>query len=256
MKYTILASIIALVMVASVSADPDLVLYFSFDNFGDVVPDESGKGNDGMIMGSVVMDADGNRGGAASFADEGYIDLEGANFPASDIPVEAMTLCAWAKVEDTGGHHAIFNARANDETWVIHPELRSDGGFRWLLRAAGGNTIFDIRAGSWTPGEWVHFGGVYSSTDSMATLYVNGVEAGTEDARIPNAQIVSDWGMGARVGKNIDDARPFTGLMDDLCIYKRALTVDEIAEVMAGGPPSAAPVSPESSLAVTWGSIK
>jgi hypothetical protein len=61
-------------------------------------------------------------------------------------------------VDNTGDHHALFNARASDQTWLVHPELRSDGGFRWLLRAAGGDTIFDIRAGQWTAGEWIHFG--------------------------------------------------------------------------------------------------
>ena len=124
------------------------------------------------------------------------------------------------------------------------------------VRAAGGQTIFDIRAGQWTAGEWIHFGGVYSAADSKAILYINGEEAGTEDARIPNAQIASDWGLGARVGYNIDNARPFTGLMDDLCTYKRALSQDEVREVMAGGPPSAAPVPDRDTLTTTWGGLK
>ena len=62
--------------------------------------------------------------------------------------------------------------------------------------------------------------------------------------------------MGARVGYNIDDARPFTGLMDDFCIYKKALSQAEVQVVMDGGPPSAAPVPNESSLASTWGEVK
>jgi hypothetical protein len=257
MRFFLLAGVICLVFITSaIAQDADLVIYYSFDNFADTVPDESGNGHDGTVVGDVTSSASGKRGGAAQFANESYIDLDGANFPGSDIPVDAMTLCAWANVENTGNHHALFNARAADETWLIHPELRSDGGFRWLLRAAGGNTIFDIRAGQWTAGEWVHFGGVYSAADDRAILYVNGEEAGTEDARIPNAQIANDWGLGARVGKNIDDARPFTGLMDDFCIYKRALSQDEVREVMAAGPPSAAPVSSENSLSVTWGQLK
>ena len=258
MKYFLFLGMIclALVMTAGAFADPDLVIYYSYDNFGAVVPDESGNGHDGTVTGSVVMDADGKRGGAAKFSDGGFIDLDGPNVPSADLPLDAMTLCAWAKVEDTGGHHAIFNARAADGTWIVHPELRSDGGFRWLLRAAGGNTIFDIRGGQWAAGEWVHFGGVYSAADSKATLYINGEVAGTEDARIPNANIANDWGQGARVGKNIDDARPFTGLMDDLCLYKRALTQDEVKEIMASGPPIATPVSPKDSLTTTWGNVK
>jgi hypothetical protein len=258
MKYLVLAGVIclALIMVMGAWADPDLVIYYSFDSFADVVPDESGKGNDGTVVGDVTPDAGGNRGGAARFANQGYLDLDGPNMPASDIPVDAMTLCAWANVDNTGGDHAIFNARANDQTWLIHPELRSNGQFRWLLRTAGGETIFDIRAGQWTAGEWIHFGGVYSTAGNRGILYINGEEAGTEDARIPNAPIASDWGVGARVGKNVDDVRPFTGLMDDLCMYKRELSQDEVRDVMAGGPPSAAAVSYHDSLTTTWGGIK
>jgi len=257
MKYLFFTVCVALVMVMGAFAqDPDLVIYYSFDSFADMVPDISGNGHDGTVVGDVTADAGGMRDGAAKFAGGAYLDLDGANFPAAQVPVEAMTLCAWAKVDDTGDQHALFNARANDETWIVHPELRTDANFRWLLRTAGGETIFDIRAGAWTPGEWVHFGGVYSSADSLGTLYINGELAGTEDARIANAQIASDWGLGARVGRNIDDARPFTGLMDDFCIYKRALSQDEVKEVMAGGPPIAAPVSPEGDLASTWGGIK
>jgi hypothetical protein len=46
--------------------------------------------------------------------------------------------------------------------------------------------------------------------------------------------IAGDWGSGARVGYNIDNARPFTGLMDMLWLFKRALTQEEISKAMKG----------------------
>jgi len=48
------------------------------------------------------------------------------------------------------------------------------------------------------------------------------------------ADIAGDWGLGARVGLTIDDARPFTGLMDEFRMYTRALSQDEILEIMQG----------------------
>jgi len=261
MKYFMLASSVCLLLILSMSAmaagDPDLVIYYSFDNFGAVVSDESGKGHDGTVVGDVKLDANGKRGGAAKFAKGSYLDLKGDAFPTSDIPVDAMTLCAWAKPENTGDSHAIFNARAEDQTWVVHPEFRGDGKFRWLLRTAGKTTIFDIQQGQWTPDQWVHFAGVYSSTgDNKGILYINGEKLAEEAARVANAKIAGDWKMGARVGKNIDDARPFTGLMDDFCMFKRALSQDEIKTLMVSGPPVASPVSKVKSLTTTWGSIK
>jgi len=258
MKYLLIAGSVCLllVLVAGVWAgDPDLIIYYSFDNFGDVVLDESGKGHNGKVVGEITPDPGGKRGGAAKFTKGAYFDLDGANFPVADVPIDAMTLCAWAKPENTGDHLAIFNARATDQTWLVHPEFRSDGVFRWLLRAAGGVTIFDIKAGQWTADQWYHFAGVYSSADNLAILYINGEKIADKQTE-GNAKIASDWGMGARVGRNIDDARPFAGLMDDFCIFKKALTQSEIQAIMVGGPPSAAPVPTKGSIATTWGEIK
>jgi len=141
--------------------DPQLTLYYTFDEVTDVVLDQSGNGHDGIVMGDVTLDPEGMRNGAAKFATGSYLDLDGPNIPSKHIPTTGMTLAAWVKCEYTGGHHAIFNARAADETWLIHPELRSNDNFRWLLRAAGGSTIFDIRAGRVTWNEWLHFCGMY-----------------------------------------------------------------------------------------------
>jgi len=224
---------------ARLTKDPSIVLYYSFDAFTDVVGDQSGNGHDGLIVGDITPDPGGISNGAAKFAQGSYIDLDGPSFSPQDVPTSGMTLAAWAKCENTGGNHAIFNARASDGTWLIHPELRSNGQFRWLLRAAGQTTIFDIRAGEVTWDEWLHFAGLYDKATGMASLYING-EVVQEQAITNPADIAGDWGNGARVGYNIDNARPFTGLMDIFCIFKRALLPGEIQEVMVGIPPGVA----------------
>jgi hypothetical protein len=224
---------------ARLTKDPSIVLYYSFDAFSDLVIDQSPNGRDGMISGDVVADPEGISKGSARFADGGFIDLDGPSFAPQDVPITGMTIAAWAKCENTGGDHAIFNARASDSTWLIHPELRSSGQFRWLLRAAGGTTIFDIRAGEVTWDEWLHYAGLYDKESAMASLYING-ELVSDQAISTASDIAGDWGNGARVGRNVDNARPFTGLMDIFCIFKRALLPAEIQEVMLGIPPGVA----------------
>ncbi len=258
MKHLLLAVFIclALVLASGVwAADPDLVIYYSYDSFADVVPDDSGKGHDGTIVGDITPDASGKRGGAARFTTGSYLDLDGPNFPAADIPTSAFTLAAWIKCENTGGDHAVFNARAADETWLIHPDIRGGGQYRFCLRGYGGNKICDIKAGTVVWDEWTHYAGTYDRADGKATLYINGEVLEQVDA-LADVDIAGDWGLGARVGYNIDNGRPFTGLMDDLCMYKKALSQEDVQLVMEGGPPSSAPVPDESSLASTWGGIK
>jgi hypothetical protein len=165
-----------------------------------------------------------------------------------------MSLLAWVNVDSLGGDHAIFNARASDETWLIHPEVRGGAGnFRWLLRTDGGTTIFDIRAGVAAPGEWVHFAGVYDRATGAA-LYINGVQVGEG---VGDSPIAADWGLGARVGMNIDNARPFTGMMDDLSIWKRGLTAEEVVAVMEDGAmPAGTAVDASGKATTTWAALK
>ena len=219
--------------------DPDLVIYYSFDEVTDIVADQSGNGIDGVVNGDVSADPAGVRNGAAKFEGTGgptglsFLDLNGPDVPSEYIPTKAITLAAWGKCENTGGDHAIFNARAADTTWIVHPEFRSSGQFRWLLRAAGGTTIFDVRAGEVTWDEWMHYCGTYDKSSGKTTLYINGEVVHEETVASPK-DIAGDWGSGARVGYNIDNARPFTGLMDMLFLFKRALSQEEIPKVMKG----------------------
>jgi hypothetical protein len=214
-------------------ADPDIVIYYSFDEVTDIVADQSGNGIDGVVNGEITLEPEGKRNGAAKFTTGSYLDLDGPSVPAELIPTSGITISAWCKCENTGGHHAIFNARASDATWVVHPEFRSEGNFRWLLRSYGGSTIFDMRAGTVTWDEWMHFAGMYDKAAGKAKLYIDGEVV--QELNVANApDIAGDWDSGARVGYNIDNARPFTGLMDMLFIFKRALLEDELAKAMQG----------------------
>lgn len=239
-------------LVFSASKDPDLIFYFPFEKFdGNTALDMSGNGLNGEIKGNIKI-VDGKFGKCAQFEKTAYIDLNGPNIPDDRIPKSAITLCAWIKCQSTGDHHEIFNARASDGTWVIHPEARGDANnFRWLLRADGAATIFDIRAGSVTWDKWQHFAGVYDGKKGI--LYIDGEVAGEANG---GAKIAKDWGSGARIGRTIDDARPFTGLMDELIMWKKALTKDEIKAIMEKGYEAFLAVSPRESISTTWGQLK
>lgn len=249
----VLVLVIALDVV-NAGTDPDLIFYFTFEQIeGDVIKDQSGNGHHGRIVGKVKINNAGKRGNALELDGQSYLDLDGPSFPQEHIPREAITLCAWVKCKKTGDHHEIFNARASDQTWLIHPELRSEGNFRWLLRSDGGATIFDIRAGSVSWDEWTHFAGVYDGKKGI--LYINGV---VEAENPGGAKIAKDWGSGARIGRTIDEARPFTGLMDDLALWKKALTAEQIKIVMEKGPDAlfAKSVSHAGNIATAWGKLK
>jgi len=258
MKIIVSLSILLCFLISGLSiaiSDPDLIVYFPYEEMsGNIILDQSGNGHNGDVKGKIKIVDNGKRGKAAEFQQGDYIDMNGPDFAADQIPKNEITICAWVNCKKTGDHHEIFNARAADQTWVIHPEIRSEGAFRWLLRTDGGNTIFDFTAGVVEWEKWMHYAGVYDGKKS--TLYINGESVGEGNG---GAKIAKDWGLGARVGRTIDDARPFTGLMDDFNLWKRALTKDEILIIMTKGPEGiikGESVSPNGNVASTWGDLK
>ena len=236
--------------------DPDLVLYFDYEDFdGNTVVEKSGRGYDGEINGNITQSDDGKFGKAALFEAGSFIDLDGPNVNKDDIPTEGMSIVAWINVEAVSDM-AIFNTRAADNTWLVHPEARGDGNYRWLNRSPGGTTIFDIRAGENKANEWIHYAGTFSRSDGLAVLYINGVNVGEEEARV-GTPIAGDWGQGARIGVNIDDNRPFTGLMDEFNLWKRGLSEDEVNDIMNNGLGTLlTAVEAHDKLATTWGRLK
>ena len=224
---------------AEIPRDPSLVIYYSYEDVGAIVPDESGRGHDGTVCGDVSAYPSGVKWyGAAKF--EGiwgptgysYLDLDSPHYPAEDIPKSAITLAAWCKCQKTGEHHAIISCRASDNTWVIHPQINDNETFRWLLRAKGSSTIFNLNnVGSHGWDEWLHYAGTYDSVTGKGVLYINGEVCASID--VAPGQHIADWGTGARVGYNIDNARPFTGLMDELYLFTRALSQAEVKDLMA-----------------------
>jgi hypothetical protein len=223
---------------AEIPRDPNLVIYYPYEEVGTIVADESGKGHNGTVAGDVSLAPSGIKWyGAAEFqgiwgpTGYSYLDLDSPHYPAADIPKSAITIAAWVKCRQTGQDHAIMSIRASDDTWIMHPQIQNGGNFRWLLRAYGKATIFDIKAGSHGWDEWLHYTGTYDKVTGKAALYIDG-EAVHEQI-IPNApSIAGDWGTGARIGYNIDNARPFTGVMDEFYLYTRALSQAEIKALM------------------------
>ena len=245
--------------ISSLSAkvlDEDLVFYFDFEEFsGNKVIDKSGHGYDGTIKGDVTQANAGKFGKAGHFVSGSYLDIDGPNVDPDHIPTQGMSIVAWINV-DAVTDMALFNARATDGTWLVHPEARGDGNFRWLNRGHNpGKTLFDIRAGKNTAKVWTHYAGTFSREEAMAYLYINGEKVGEEKARLPDP-IAGDWGQGARVGFNIDNKRPFAGLMDDMQVWKRGLTHDEVKSVMEDGISAITAVEAVGKLATTWGNLK
>jgi hypothetical protein len=103
---------------------------------------------------------------------------------------------------------------------------------------------------------WYHL--AYTADGSISVAYVNAAEIGNRSDEI--TYVVSEgepvrigWSQGQ--GGDINKLVYFDGIIDDVVIYDRALSADEVSELMTDGLPATA-VDPAAKLATTWSSIK
>jgi hypothetical protein len=99
---------------------------------------------------------------------------------------------------------------------------------------------------------WSHVAGTYDG--SALKFYLNGVLDSTSDFPTPLEIGTND--LNVIVGASIDDPRYFSGVIDEVRVWNRALSEKEIAGNMNKGKGELLAVNKTGKLAATWGLIK
>jgi hypothetical protein len=120
--------------------------------------------------------------------------------------------------------------------------------YRYSPGNQGATTLGPNGEGSFCEAEqWYHIAGV--KKDAELTVYINGEEKGKYAVPAEHA-----LGPGKLYFGKSPRYRASTFVMDDFVIYNRALTQDEIVEIMGGD--LSTPVDPAGKLASAWGNVK
>lgn len=252
---TVLSAVLLLGGLAMPPADAQdvrdgLVAYWPLnESDGDTAADASGNGHDGTLMGNPQW-ANGLYGGGLEFhgvEDEVVVPFNEALNP------ETFTVTAWANVEpgSAGAHRAVLASRDDfpQRGYIFYAEP-GDTWQYWIGVGAGGVTWNSVQGPAVEAGDWGHLTGVY--TDGGQRFYYNGELVGEADAEL-NINPGQDFLIGASANELDPHLFWFVGLIDDVRIYDRELSDDEIAEVMAG---EITAVDPSGKLAATWGRLK
>jgi hypothetical protein len=207
-------------------SDPSLVVHYEFEN--DLL-DSSGYGNNGTIVssaGTIVGDpnyAEGVYGQALSMdGTDKYIDC--GNDPSLRLTGE-VTISTWVKMEP--GNEDVYMGIAGKisaDPYRGYALVRhSSNVFRMWVGFHGDLQSFSSDV-TYNDTDWHHVVGVCDN--GTCYLYVDGVQ---QTATL-NHQF-SDSGMPANVGKQYynRDQRYWNGAIDDVRIYYRALSEQEIA---------------------------
>jgi hypothetical protein len=196
-----------------------LVAYWSFDEgSGNIAYDSSGNGNHGTIYGAKWTQ--GKFGQALSF--DGVDDWVDVGNPAILNITDAITIEAWVKPVQKGQQGIISGSSYYGGSYTLY--LRNtpgqDVGF-WFNNGTQRRTI---AVGTVPSNVWTHIVGVADATKMV--VYINGIPytgtlyTGTEALNYD----------GVKIGFNSWIALPkyFNGLIDEVRIYNRALSEEEI----------------------------
>ena len=230
-----------IIVKAEIKPDAIAGMWLFDEGSGNSTKDSSGNGFIGELNGDVKW-IDGKFGKALEFHGGDYVQLKKSEQGLPFGGVEPFSITAWVI-----GNGTIIG--------------KYNGGIigAYIL-TVGGTVGFHREVAPWslagtialTAGKFGHVTATYDGKEMK--IYINGKLDVKQDRGAQNTDTATPVLIGARQtqGKPSDF---FTGVLDEVIMFKIALDEAQIAEVMKGMSPLKA-VSPSSKLASTWGSIK
>jgi concanavalin A-like lectin/glucanase superfamily protein len=208
----------------SLAATPDLVAAYGFEeNAGPVTADASGNGLTAVLVGA-TWTTQGKYGNALDFDGTTSWVTVVHDAPALKLTT-AMTLEAWVKRTAAASQWTDVVYKGNDNYFLA--SSTSTGG-RPAAGGIFGTTNATVVGPAALPvGTWVHLATTYNG--SNLRLYVNGSQV----ASINRTGALATSGFPLQIGGDSFYGQRFTGTIDEVRIYKRALTQAEIQADMA-----------------------
>ncbi len=224
----VLMLVVAVAQVTALDLDKGLVAYYSFDNIeGKILKDDSGNGHDGIIYGNPRV-VDGIKGKALEFDGNSYVYLG-----------DTLT----GKVQNQLTVSVFINPKMNSMYRYGHI-IFYDGSNGEFQLAIHGNTIYfgvKLEKSDWKRilatipelNKWYHVVGVYSIYEGKIKLYIDGELV--NESKIPQERLFDptiggryDPTIGAYCTAEGEFHRKYIGTIDELRIYNRALSEEEI----------------------------
>jgi len=231
----LISFVLVLGMILTSISKADLVGWWRFnEGSGDTAMDSSGNGHHGTLLGTPewVIGPPGF-GGAISFQEDKCTGIDCGNFDPTNGTGQ-FTIALWAYWDGTGTFQHFFTKSAG---WGADTMM-----FQVELWGAHDNATYTDRVGVSYEGagsmefsimpknEWVHLTWTFDGTDLR--VYLNGVdEMGPKSFSIgPAADVTVFIGV-----SHAAEGRIFHGFLDEVRVYDKALTAEEIQIVMQGG---------------------
>jgi len=206
---------------AANAADPNLMGWWTFDGHA---LDSSGNDRHGTINGDPQFTV-GVFNEAMEFDGDDYVSIDGYK---GVLGSHAFSIAAWVK--QTAG---------NTGTIVAWGQLVDGARVRFLVRADGqlrmstfaGRVESDIYL---SLDEWYHIAVTKVQDQDQATLYLDGQDVTSTAQSFTSLNIVADVDVG--IGWDpVNQGSYHIGIIDEVLIYDKVLTPEEIQQIIEGG---------------------
>ncbi|MBP8605104.1 MAG: hypothetical protein KBI46_04575 [Phycisphaerae bacterium] len=206
----------------------NLVAYLNFDD--GTANDLSGRGNHGLLMNGAAIVTDPERGHVLSLDGvDDYVHL-GNDASLNLSSTSQATLAAWIKVAVTKNHNAILSKGE----WKDAYSLTVKGDTNPPNRLWTGNDTSVFSDDAIPLNVWTHAAVVIDG--NLATFYINGQRNGPANQN--RGGPIDNTSAGVSIGREqYSGSLPagrwfFKGLIDDVRIYNKSLTEDQIQQMM------------------------
>jgi hypothetical protein len=232
--------------------DPETVIgMWLFDEGkGNLAEDSSGNDNDGELKGDTKWAA-GKLGEALEF--DGADDtVEIPMSDSMDLPEGPITVVCWF-MPDIDNRAMITRGTSRSTAPNRNWDLFLRNQLVIWIGSAGADYLWSLEgATKLEMGTWHHVAGVWDGTTAKdgVKLYVNGKEDGTADASGTNLATDFTVNIGGK------GSWAFDGVIDEVAVFKKALSEAEIQRIMNSGLEAASAVLSLDKLATTWANIK
>jgi hypothetical protein len=201
------------------AADPDLVGWWRFDETsGTTAHDASGNGNDGTLQGDPTW-VTGKIDGALALDGNGdYVDIGSVGISG----INPRTIAGWARASTTTipGWTTVFGFAPDGNTDGTYYDVEVDDAGNYVVHVGGWQAVVCP-----VDTQWHHFAANYDG--GVGNWYLDGQFLDSLAGAIGTIDQM-------RIGARLSYSNFFPGLVDDVRIYNKALTLAEIEKIMAG----------------------
>ncbi len=202
--------------------EPGMVSWWELEEDSGTVAYDSAGTNHGTVYGASWTN-DGKIGGALNFDGSGdYVDC-GTNRSLGGM--SALTIAGWFKPDFTisgGSNPDEINILEKFEVYRMYFSQASSRLYIFVFNSLGTNAYVGSNSDTFVAGVWYHFAAVYDGMNLK--LYMDAVEQ-LDVASLSGSVASSTNYLG--IGGPID-GHYFDGIIDDVRIYNRALSAEEI----------------------------